>query len=114
MPTYEFLHDVEGCKHEWEDFRSITAPDPTSCPKCGAEGNIIHLVSGGSGKGTVELYGQELVDKLKGDAQKIKQEAAKNENVYANLLGDDKYQALQSRMDQQKRERREGKVRRRG
>lgn len=113
MPTYEFLHDVEGCKHEWEDFRSITAPDPTQCPKCGGEGNIIHLISGGSGRGVVELYGQELADKLKGDAQKLKQEAAKDEKVYANLLGDDKYQALQTKMDQQKKERREGKVRRR-
>ncbi len=106
MPTYEFQCQVEECKHEWEDFMSIKAPDPEECPKCHAKGKVLRLVSGGSGKGTVELYGQELVDKLKGDAQKIKQDAAKNENVYANLLVDDKYQALQTRMDRQKRERR--------
>jgi hypothetical protein len=103
MPTYEFLHDLEGCKHEWEDFRSITAADPTHCPKCSAEGNIVHLISGGSGKGVVELYGQDLMDKIKGDAQKLKGEAAKSDKVYANLLGDDKYHALQTRLDNQKK-----------
>ena len=106
MPTYEFLHEVENCKHEWEEFLSITAPNPACCPKCAAEGNIVKLISGGSGRGVVELTGQDLVDKIKLDARKTKQEAAKNENVYANLLGDDRYQSLQTKMDQQKRIRR--------
>lgn len=104
MPTYEF--QCQECKHEWEDFLSIKAPDPEECPSCKAKGKTLRLISGGSGKGTVELYGQELVDKLKGDAQKLKQEAAKDEKVYANLLGEDKYQNLQTKMDQQKRIRR--------
>ena len=103
MPTYEFLHDKEDCKHEWEEERSIKAADPTHCPKCGVEGNITHLISGGSGRGVVELYGQELVDKLKVDAQALKKDAAAKEKVYANLLGEDKYQALQTRIDRQKR-----------
>jgi hypothetical protein len=110
MPTYEFLHDVEECKHEWEDFRSITAADPTHCPKCNAEGNIVHLISGGSGKGVVELYGAELIEKCKADGKKIAQEASKNEQTYANLLGADRYQALQTRLDNQKKD---GKVKRR-
>lgn len=110
MPTYEFRHDLEDCKHEWEEFLSITAPNPIKCPKCEAEGNITKLISGGSGRGNVELYGQELVDKLKGDARKIQQDASQKEKVYANLLGDDKYHALQTRLDNQKKE---GKVRRR-
>jgi putative FmdB family regulatory protein len=111
MPTYEF--QCKECKHEWEDFMSIKAPDPEECPSCKVKGQVLRLISGGSGRGTVELYGHELVDKLKGDAQKLKQDAAKNEKVYANLLGDDHYQALQTRIDTQKKERKEGKVRRR-
>jgi putative FmdB family regulatory protein len=103
MPTYEFIHRIETCNHEWEEIRSITADDPTHCPKCHAEGNIIHLVSGGSGRGVVELTGQELVDKCRADAQKLKKEAARNEKVYANLLGESKYQSLQTKMDQQRR-----------
>lgn len=110
MPTYEFRHDLENCKHEWEDFLSITAPNPTKCPKCETEGNITKLISGGSGRGIVELQGQELLDKCKTDAKQLKKDAAKNENVYANLLGDDHYQALQTRIDAQKKE---GKVKRR-
>ena len=57
-------------------------------------------------KGIVELEGQDLVDKIKSDAQKVKKEAAKDEKVYANLLGEERYQALQTKMDQQKRIRR--------
>lgn len=110
MPTYEFLHDLDGCKHEWEEFLSIKAPNPTHCPKCAAEGNITKLISGGSGKGVVELYGQDLADKLKGDTQKLKEEMRKSDKVYANMLGDDKYHALQTRLDNQKKD---GKIRRR-
>jgi len=108
MPTYEF--QCKECKHEWEDFMSIKAPDPEECPSCKVKGQTLRLISGGSGKGTVELYGQDLIDKLKGDAKKIQADAAQKEKVYANLLGDDKYHALQTRLDNQKKE---GKVRRR-
>ncbi|MGI0058155.1 MAG: FmdB family zinc ribbon protein [Nitrosotalea sp.] len=102
MPTYEY--QCEECKHEWEDFLSMSATNP-DCPKCQAKDKTKKLISLGS-KGIVELEGQELVDKLKSDARKMKKEAAKDERVYANLLGEDRYQSLQTKMDQQKRERR--------
>jgi putative FmdB family regulatory protein len=109
MPTYEFkckaVVDEVECGHEWEEYLSIKAPDPDECPKCHAKGKVLHLISGGSGKGTVELYGQDLVDKIKSDAKKLKADAAKDEKVYANLLGEDRYQQLQTRMDKQKRSR---------
>jgi putative FmdB family regulatory protein len=104
MPTYEF--QCQECKHEWEDFMSIKAPDPEECPSCKVSGKILRLISGGSGKGAVELTGQELVNKIKDDARKLKEEAYKNENVYANLLGDDKYHTIQQRLDNQKKIRR--------
>ena len=103
MPTYLY----ECSKHgEFEEVHSIkiTLED---CPKCQEEGLVPQklkpLISGGSGRGIVELTGQDLVDKCKADARQIKKDAAKNEQVYANLLGADKYQALQTRMDKQKR-----------
>jgi putative FmdB family regulatory protein len=98
MPTY--LHQCTDCAHEWEDFYSVSQLPPKECPKCLKE--TAKRVICGSNRGVVELYGQELVDKLKGDAKKMQQEASKNENAYANLLGEDKYQALQTKMDSQK------------
>lgn len=102
MPTYE--HRCDTCKHEWEDSYSIKADPPKECPECKAE-TVTRLISGAP-SGVVELYGQDLIDKVKSDAQKEKAKAAKDEKVYANLLGEDRYQALQTRMDRQKRERR--------
>ena len=102
MPTYEHLCNT--CKHEWEDSYSIKADPPKNCPQCQAE-TVTRLISLG-GKGVVELSGQDLVDKVKSDAQQLKKDAAKSEKVYANLLGEDKYHSLQTRMDRSKRERR--------
>jgi putative FmdB family regulatory protein len=102
MPTYE--HRCDTCEHEWEAEYSIKADPPKNCPKCEAE-TVTRLISG-TAKGVVELYGQELVDKIKDDAKKEKARAAKDEKVYANLLGEDRYQSLQKQMDQRKRERR--------
>jgi len=102
MPTYE--HRCDTCQHEWEDSYSIKADPPKTCPSCAAE-TVTRLISSGA-KGVVQLQGQELIDKLKGDAQKLKQEAAKSDKVYANLLGDDRYHQLQTKMDQRRREKR--------
>ena len=103
MPTYEFFHASDDCKHEWEEYLSIKAPDPEECPKCKAKGNIIRLISGGSGRGIVELTGQDLVDKVKADTKQLKKDMHAKESVYSNLLGSDKYQQLQQRIDRQKR-----------
>lgn len=101
MPTYEHL--CTSCQHEWEDSYSIKADPPKECPSCKAE-TVTRLISLG-GKGVVELTGQDLVDKVKADAQQLKKDAASKEKIYANLLGEDRYQALQTKMDKQRRER---------
>jgi putative FmdB family regulatory protein len=98
MPTYEF--QCQECKHEWEDFMPITAPDPSECPEC-HKPDVLRLCSMG-GKGVVELTGHDLMEKLKSDALQLKKDAAKSEKVYANLLGEDKMQSLQQRIDRQK------------
>jgi putative FmdB family regulatory protein len=102
MPTYEHACSNDACKHEWDDTYSIKVEPPKVCPKCGLE-TAKRLISLG-GKGVVELSGQDLLDKLKTDTKQLKKDMNKSENVYANLLGESKYQDLQSRMDRRKRD----------
>jgi putative FmdB family regulatory protein len=99
MPIYE--HMCETCKHEWEDEYSIKADPPDTCPACGAK-TVKRLISLG-GKGVVELTGQDLINKCKEDAKQIKKEMHQNANVYANMLGEDRYNDLQTKMDRRKR-----------
>lgn len=103
MPTYEYECPQHGI---FEEFHS-SAIKLEHCPQCqdvGKEQEIKRLISLGS-RGVVELVGQDLVDKCKSDAKKIKAEAAKDEKVYANLLGEQRYQDLQVKMDRQKSDR---------
>lgn|SRR5208337_427942 len=102
MPTY--LHQCTDCTHEWEDFYSMSQEPPKVCPACNKE--TAKRVICGSNRGVVELYGQDLVDKIKADVRQLKKDAAKDEKVYSNLLGEEKYQNLQTKMDDQKRIRR--------
>lgn len=104
MPTYEFMHQSEDCNHEWDVWQKMSDPNPAECPKCKGKENIIKLISGGSGKGKVELYGQDVVDKNKRETEQLKKDIHSNENLYANVLGPDKYHQMQTRMDRNKRE----------
>jgi putative FmdB family regulatory protein len=99
MAFYE--HICETCKHEWEEEYSIKDNPPESCPKCQAK-TVKRLISLG-GKGVVELTGQDLINKCKEDANKIKKEIAHDANKYANFLGEAKYHELQTKMDRRKR-----------
>jgi putative FmdB family regulatory protein len=99
MPTYD--HICNSCSYEWEQMYSIKADPPKQCPNCHAE-TVQRLISL-SGKGIVELYGNDLVNKCKEDAKQIQKEASQNPNKYANLLGPDKYQSLQQQMDKRGR-----------
>lgn len=46
MPTYEYACDA--CKHEFEEFQSITADPLTQCPKCGRK-KLRRLLGAGGG-----------------------------------------------------------------
>ncbi len=96
MPTYEHL--CKACGHEWEDFYSIKKDPPTVCPECEVEGQVKRLVSGGSGRGIVVLTGHDLQAHCREEGKKIAREAAKDENLRANLIGEDRYhqQCLQT------------------
>ncbi len=89
------VHD----KFEWE--HSIKEK-LEFCPKCEEEGldqqkvdRLINCVT----KGVVELYGDELVSKLKNDAKNIQIEASHSDKKYASLLGEERYNQLQTQMD---------------
>lgn len=46
MPTYEYR--CSACKHEFEQFQSITAKPIKKCPKCG-KNKVDRLISSGAG-----------------------------------------------------------------
>lgn len=102
MPTYVHQCKDTDCNYEWEDEYSIKRDPPTTCPKCLKE-TAKRLVSGGSGRGVVELSGQDLVDKVKSDAKQLQKDAARDEKVYSNLLGEGRYEGLQTKMDKHRR-----------
>lgn len=90
MPTY--LHLAKCCSKEFEDFYSIRQDPPTLCPFCQTEGQVQRLVSGGSGKGIVEITGHELKAKMRAEGQELKRAALKDESLLSNLIGHDKYE----------------------
>lgn len=100
MPDYDHICTNTECNHEWEDSYSIKTEPPTHCPKCNnpTAKRVISLC----GKGVVELFGQDLVDKVKADAKNIERNAYKSEKTYANLIGESRYQNLQTKMDRNK------------
>ena len=102
MPTYDHECTNEECKHEFEDFYSITKEPPTTCPKCQQE-TVKRVLSQGGSRGVVELTGEELKAKLKDDVRQMKKDMHKSTNVYANLLGEERYHKIQTEIDRRKR-----------
>lgn len=98
MPTYE--HCCEKCKHEWEEEYKMADPVPNTCPKCKVKGKVKRLISVCAG--TVILTGKENVKKQWAEGKKIAAEAAKNENLLANLVGESTYHQKQLARDKNK------------
>lgn len=109
MPTYEYVCSKnidDGGHGEFESFHSISdSAKLTECPMCRKEKDIStpveRLLSGGSGRGIVELTGRDYVESVQSDAQRVKKEVYSSEKAYANVLGNDRYQSIQQRMDKQ-------------
>jgi hypothetical protein len=104
MPTYLYVCPDHG---EFEEYHSISyiIEECTKCKEEGKNPQKVKRLICGTAKGIVELTGQELTDKIKEDVKKLKQDAAKSEKIYANLLGESKYHDLQTKIDRAKRER---------
>lgn len=105
MPTYYHECTNEECKHEWEDFYSITKDPPTTCPACSKE-TAKRVISGGNGRGIMQLSDDEFKANLPNEIAKIKKEMHGSEKVYANMLGEAKYEQMQRKMDAAKKDRR--------
>lgn len=101
MPTYCHVCTDSSCQHEWEDMYSIKDDPPKICPKCGKE-TARRLIAGGSGKGIVELTGYDLQAKIKEDARKMSREAGSNEKMLANLVGESRFNEIQTREDRRR------------
>lgn len=87
MPTYE--HSCNKCNHTWEDFYKMSDPVPSRCPKCKKNNCVKRLISGCTVK--VELSGRELFNKNWQEGKKMLRDAQKDENLAANLVGEEKY-----------------------
>lgn len=111
MPTYTYLCELpieEGGHGEFDEFHSIRDDAKlTECISCRKEKDIstpVHRqISGGSGKGIVELTGQDMVAKAKADGEAYKKEVYGSEKLYANVLSESKYENLQRKIDKQRR-----------
>lgn len=105
MLTYEYMCTNEECNHEWEHEAEINDSKLTHCPKCGQE-TAKRLISGGSGRGIVSLEGHELMTKVQEDTKKLKREVYSNENTFANMIGESRYQSNVQHYENQRKIRR--------
>ena len=102
MPLIDL--ECQDCKHIFEDFVNFYNKQTEVCPKCGSK-KLDKLITFTKAKGTVELTGHELREKVLEDAQKLKKEVYGNEKAYANILGESNYQKAQQQLDRGKRNR---------
>lgn len=94
MPTYEHL--CGACNKEFEDVYSINSDPPEICPLCNVSGQVKRLISGGSGRGIVELTGNDLAAHLRSEGKKLAASAGRDEKLLANLVGEDRYHQNQT------------------
>ncbi len=92
MPTYEYRCSIFD--KEFEEFHSIMTV-LEDCPLCKEAGKEPHkperLISGGAGKGIVELTGNDLKQKIQQDAASLRRETMTSERTLANIVGENKY-----------------------
>lgn len=92
MPSYEYYCEIFD--KEFEEFHSITIK-LEDCPLCREAGIEPHapkrLISGGSGRGIVELTGHELKAHITAEGEKIKREVYRDENKLSNIVGPSKF-----------------------
>lgn len=87
-----YLHLCEKCEKEFELEYSMKEDPPKDCPLegCGGINTVKRLISCTWGR--VELGDREWADKVREDAGKLKREAYRNEECYADLLGHSNYE----------------------
>jgi hypothetical protein len=110
MPTYIYLcqNSIEEDGHgEFEELHSSSDEAKLKeCPFCRKEKDIstpVKRLINSTTPGVVELTGRDAIDKAKVDAAQFKRDVHKSEHLYSNVLGHDKYQSLQQRIDKQRK-----------
>lgn len=96
MGLFEF--ECEECEYEWEEVMSWKDPIPSECPECKTEGKVRKLISLPS-PGVVELTKREFKEQLNANRHKLKNEVYRNENLLANVVGEDKYQGNTTKLE---------------
>lgn len=96
MPFYD--HECGNCNQIFEDFYSMVTPPPTVCPLCGKNGKVKRLISD-SYAVRVPLMGIEKTIQMKKDAAKFSQLARTNEEVKANIAGEEAYNKIKTNQD---------------
>ena len=89
MPTY--THKCKNCGHRWDEFYSMNDDPPTLCPSCGKDGDVMRVITGGSGPGIMSLKGGDLRSKIMSDAAEMRKRAVTDEKFRANLYGEEAY-----------------------
>ena len=82
----------KSCGHLWEDLFSLHDPIP-ECEKCGSK-NVKRVISLCAGR-VDEPMSKEKIAKLQAEGKKIAKKARKDENLMANIIGEDKYHKSQ-------------------
>lgn len=102
MPTY--LYTCLKTNQEFEEYHSITTKleDCPICKEKGLEPHIPKRLICGSSKGVVVLTGHELTAKNKENVINLKKEIYNNEKLYANVVGETKYNQMQKNIDKYK------------
>lgn len=89
MPFYD--HECQECMHVWEDFYSARRDPPDTCPNCGTVGKVMRLIPNNISV-RVTLTGNELKQKVKEDAQKLRKQIQSDEKLASNFDGESTYQ----------------------
>lgn len=91
MPEYD--HECYECQYAWQDIYSVYTEPPTVCPECGGKARRVIL---GAPSVKVLLTGQELTQNIKQEREKLREQVKKDENLRANLMGEEKYNTTQN------------------
>ena len=88
MPTYEYA--CEHCRHQFEEFQSITAKPLKQCPKCGQR-KLQRLI--GTGGGVIFKGSGFYQTDYRSESYKKAAQAEKNDTNNTKSSGDDQKKA---------------------
>lgn len=103
MPEYLYLCETTNQEFETEHSIKVELEECTICKEKGLPPHKPKRLIAGRTAGKVELEGREFRDKVMADAKQFKKDVYSNENLYANVLGPDRYESIQRQMDKNKR-----------